>query len=80
MRKHGLKNFKGGDGWAPGDEFHLELSDSKMSKADERVGTCLDEYARLTRKEGKSKNATFDNDYGDLLKEYFEKCETKAKK
>jgi len=75
MQKHGLKNHKAGEGWSPGDEFHLELPDSKLQKSDERATACLDEYARLTRKEGQSKNAKFEEDYTDLLKPYFEKYE-----
>lgn len=78
MKKHGLKNYKGGDGWAPGDEFHLELPDSKMSHTDERAGACLDEYARLTREEGKSKNLTFEKDYKEILKQYIEKYESES--
>jgi hypothetical protein len=77
MTTHGLKNYKGGDGYAPGDEFHLELPDSKMAKDDERAKKCLDEYARISREEGGKKNAKFDKQYAALLKPYFEKYEKK---
>ena len=77
MKTHGLKNAKGGDGWSSWDGFHLELPDSKMSTGDKQAQACLDEYARLTREEGKSKNDTFEKDYEKLLKPFFEKYEKK---
>jgi hypothetical protein len=79
MKKYGLKNFKGGDGWGAGDEFHLELADSKMSRTDDRALACLDEYARLTREKGQKQNAKFEKEYEKELKPYIEKYE-KAKK
>jgi hypothetical protein len=80
MKSHGLKNYTGADGWGPGDEFHLELSDSKMAKTDERVVACLDEYARLSRQENKGKNEKFEKDYAKLLAPYLAKYEKKAGK
>jgi hypothetical protein len=77
MKTHGLKNAKGGDGWSSWDGFHLELPDSKMSTSDKQAQACLDEYARLTREEGKSKNEKFEKDYEKLLKPFFEKYEKK---
>jgi hypothetical protein len=77
MKSNGLKNYKGADGWGPGDEFHLELSDSKMAKTDERVIACLDEYARLSRQEGKGKNEKFEKDYAKLIAPYIKKYEKK---
>src|SRR5262245_29551467 len=70
MKRYGLKNYKGGDGWADGDEFHLELPDSKMDKSDKRVGQCFEEYAKLTRKDGKAKNEKFETEYAKDLEKY----------
>ncbi len=80
MKKHGLKNYKGADGWGDGDEFHLELSDSKIAKTDERVKACFDEYARLSRKEGKGTNDKFEKEYASELKAYLEKYTPKDAK
>jgi hypothetical protein len=77
MKGKGLKNAKGADGWFDGDAFHLELSDSKIAKTDERVVACLDEYARLSRQENKGKNDKFEKDYAALLKDYLKKYEPK---
>lgn len=75
MKAKGLKNYKGADGWGAGDEFHLEMADSKIAKTDERVKACLDEYARLSRQEKKGRNEKFEKNYADLLKPYLEKYE-----
>lgn len=80
MKAKGLKNARGGDGWYDSDAFHLEMADSKMSKTDERVKACLDEYARLSRQENKGKNEKFEKDYAKLLEEYLKKYEKKAEK
>jgi hypothetical protein len=76
-KTHGLKNAKGGDSWSSWGGFHLELPDSKMSTSDPQAQACLDEYARLTHEEGKSKNEKFETDYEKLLKPFFEKYEKK---
>jgi len=81
MKSQGLKNAKGQDGWYDGDAFHLEMADSKIAKTDERVKACLDEYARLSRKENKGKNEKFEKDYAALLRPYLAKYEpAEAKK
>jgi hypothetical protein len=80
MKSKGLKNAKGGDGWYDGDEFHLEMADSKLAKTDERVVACLDEYARLSRQENQGKNEKFEKDYAKLLEPYLKKYEKKADK
>lgn len=80
MKSHGLKNANGGEGWFDGDAFHLEMSDSKVDKTDDRVKACLEEYARLSRKENKGKNDKFEKDYGSLLKDYLAKYEKKDEK
>ena len=80
MKKHGLKNAAGKDGWPTWDEFHLELPASKIGRSDSRAKACLDEYARLTRIDGKKKNTSFESKYGKLLKSAIEKYEKQAKK
>ena len=79
MKSHGLKNASGGDGWSSWDGFHLELPDSKMSTSDKQAQACLDEYARLSREEGKGKNEKFERSYEKLLKPFIEKYEKKKK-
>jgi hypothetical protein len=80
MKKHSLKNAAGKDGWPSWDEFHLELDNSKMKRTHERAKACLDEYAKLTRKDGKSKNKKFEEKYSKNLKAYIEKYEKEAPK
>lgn len=75
MKKHGLKNAAGKDGWPSWDQFHLELDDAKMKRTHERAKACLDEYAKLTRMDGKSKNEKFEKKYSKELKPYIEKYE-----
>lgn len=78
MKKHKLKNARGGDGWFSGDGFHLELADSKMAKTDPRCKACLEEYARLTRTGKNKPNAKFEKAYPALLAPYVAKYEKKA--
>jgi hypothetical protein len=80
MKRNGLKNAKGGDGWFEGDEFHLELPDSKIDKTDQRVAACFEEYAKLTRKDGKPKNDKFEKDYAKDLEKYVAPYEKDSKK
>jgi hypothetical protein len=80
MKSQGLKNYKGADGWGAGGEFHLELSDSKMAKTDERMAACLHEYARLSCQDGEGKNEKFEKDCAKLLAPYLAKYEKKAGK
>ena len=80
MKKHGLKNANGKDGWYDGDAFHLELADSKIAKTDDRVKACFEEYARLSRQENKGKNDSFETAYAKDLKTYLEKYTPKEKK
>jgi hypothetical protein len=63
LKAAGLKNYKGGDGFASGDEFHVELPVSKLAANDKRVLACFDEYAKLTRKDGKAENKKFEKQY-----------------
>lgn len=78
MKKHGLRNAAGKDGWYDGDAFHLELSDSKLAKVDDRVRACFDEYARLSRQENKGRNERFEKQYASDLKAYIEKYTPKS--
>ncbi|MGQ0567632.1 MAG: hypothetical protein ACT4OK_21565 [Gemmobacter sp.] len=63
LKAAGLKNYKGGDGFASGDEFHVELPETKLAASDKRVLACFDEYAKLTRKDGKAENKKFEKEY-----------------
>jgi hypothetical protein len=78
MKKNGLKNAGGGDGWPSWDEFHVELPDSKVAQSDARATACIAEYARLTREEGKKQNPKFEKDYAKLLEPYLAKYEKKT--
>jgi hypothetical protein len=77
MKDNGLKNAKGGDGWFDGDAFHLELPESKLDKSDKRVTACFEEYAKLTRKDGKSQNDKFEKEYAKDLEPYVSKYDKK---
>ena len=81
MKKHDLKNHKGGDGWGKGDAFHFELDDSKVPRSDKRVQACLLHYAKLTRLEGKSKNVKFEKgSWKSDLKPFLDKMQAEADK
>lgn len=80
MSSCGLRNADGKSGWCDWDAMHLEVPDGKITRSDERAKACLEEYARLSRKEGKGTNDKFEKDYAKELKEYLEKYEAKDKK
>ena len=46
--------------------------------SDERAASCVAEYARLTREEGKKQNQKFEKDYAKLLEPYVAKYEKKS--
>jgi len=48
-----------------------------MKRTDDRVKACFDEYARLSRKEDKGKNAAFESKYAGELKSYLDKYSPK---
>ena len=75
MKSNGLLNYNSGDGYASGDEFHLELPDARIDKGDKRAAACLKEYVRLTREEGQKPNAKFEKDYKKLLQPYLDEYE-----
>jgi hypothetical protein len=66
MKVAQIKNFHGTDGYADGDEFHLELPETKLPPNDKRVIACYDHYVTLTRKKGKAKNDDFENGKADV--------------
>jgi hypothetical protein len=78
MTTYGLQNWKGGNEWGDGDAFHFELKNSKIAQSDKRAEACLEEYARLTREEGKKKNISFEKSYEALLKPHLKKFEKPA--
>lgn len=77
LKKHDLLNYKAKLAWGDGDEFHVEMPDSKLEQSDVRAQSCLAEYARLTRQNGHAKNAKFEKGYSALLKPHVDKYETK---
>lgn len=61
LKKFGLRNYRGGDRFHPGDPYHVELKNSKLPFDDPRVQACLERYAELTRKSGGPKNTAFED-------------------
>ena len=78
MKKNGVLNYKGEAGYNNGDAYHIELPDSKLPFNDKRVQECVAEYAKLTRDDGKKKNAAFEKDA--QIKKYLDDYEKKQKK
>jgi len=76
----GLKDAGGKDNWVDSDPFHVELSDAKLKDGDERIAACMDEYARLSRKEDKGRNDKFESKYAKELKPYLDKYTPKEDK
>ncbi|MBL4807658.1 MAG: hypothetical protein JKY31_10265 [Rhodobacteraceae bacterium] len=77
LKKAKIRSAGGGLKYIDWDGPHVELPDSKPSKTDPLVLKCLDEYARLTRKSGKKKNASFEKKNKTRLESYFKKYEKK---
>ncbi len=81
LKTCGLVNYRGRDGWGgAGDGFHVELPESKISQTDERAVACMEEYARLTREDGKKKNDKFEREYASSLKGILKKYDNASKK
>ena len=78
MKANGLLNYKAKDGYDEGDAYHLELPDAKLPTSDKRVQECLEEYADMTRNDGKKKNAAFEKD--STIKKWLDDWEKKNKK
>jgi predicted transcriptional regulator YdeE len=78
MKANGLLNYKAKDGYDEGDAYHLELPDAKLPVSDKRVQECLEEYADMTRNDGKKKNAAFEKD--STIKKWLDDWEKKNKK
>jgi hypothetical protein len=51
------------------------LADARLAKNDARVLACYEEYAKLTRKDGKKKNDKFEKQFGKDLEKYLKKYE-----
>lgn len=60
MKKHDLRNFKGEKGYGDGDDYHLELPESRIPKDDPECKICVDEYCRLVVMEGYKNNTDFE--------------------
>jgi hypothetical protein len=78
MKANGLLNYKAKDGYDEGDAYHLELPDAKLPISDKRVQECLEEYADMTRNDGKKKNVAFEKD--STIKKWLDDWEKKNKK
>jgi hypothetical protein len=78
MKANGLLNYKAKDGYDEGDAYHLELPDAKLPTSDKRVQECLEEYADMTRNDGKKKNLAFEKD--STIKKWLDDWEKKNKK
>jgi hypothetical protein len=78
MKANGLLNYKAKDGYDEGDAYHLELPDAKLPISDKRVQECLEEYADMTRNDGKKKNLAFEKD--STIKKWLDDWEKKNKK
>ena len=78
MKANGLLNYKARDGYDEGDAYHLELPDAKLPINDKRVQECLQEYADITRNDGKKKNLAFEKD--SAIKKWLDDWEKKNKK
>jgi hypothetical protein len=78
MKANGLLNYKAKDGYDEGDAYHLELPDAKLPVSDKRVQECLEEYADMTRNDGKKKNVAFEKD--STIKKWLDDWEKKNKK
>ncbi len=51
------------------DQLHVELHNARIDQNDERAAACVDEYARLVKKEGGRRNAEFEGQLKDYLTE-----------
>jgi len=78
MKANGLLNYKARDGYDEGYAYHLELPDAKLPINDKRVQECLQEYADITRNDGKKKNLAFEKD--SAIKKWLDDWEKKNKK
>lgn len=76
MRRHGLKNYRSGDGWGSGDGYHLQLPDAMIPRTHERAQACLQEYVRMTVLEKKPKNEKFEKRYQKDLAPHVERLRT----
>ncbi len=69
MKEVKLKNYKGKEGWAPGDAYHLEMPEGKLAKGSDKVKKCLTEYERLVGDDENKKNSSIEKNYKTQLKE-----------
>jgi hypothetical protein len=81
MKKQGLKNHHGGSDFEPsgGDEFHMELPNSRLPNNHPEIEKCRQAYAKATREGGKAKNAGYEKADKKWLDEY-DKAHPPAKK
>ena len=68
MKTHDLRNYKTGKGYGDGDDYHLELPDSRIPKTDPECLACVDEYCRLVIMEGNKHNSDFEKNWASAIK------------
>lgn len=68
MKKQDLRNHKNGTGYGNGDDYHLELPNSRIPKTDPECVICVDEYCRLVVMEGYKNNTTFEKSWATSVK------------
>ncbi|MEW9919421.1 hypothetical protein AB2B41_07395 [Marimonas sp. MJW-29] len=68
MKKQDLRNHGGGKGYGHGDDYHLELPNSRIPKTDPECVACADEYCRLVVMEGYDNNTKFEKAWAAAIK------------
>ncbi|WIY27318.1 hypothetical protein [Parasedimentitalea psychrophila] len=68
MKKQDLRNHGTGTGYGDGDDYHLELPDSRIPRADTECVACVDEYCRLVVMEGYKNNTKFEKSWAGSVK------------
>lgn len=68
MKKQDLRNHKTGTAYGDGDDYHLELPNSRIPKTDAECVICVDEYCRLVVLEGYKNNTKFEKTWASSVK------------
>jgi hypothetical protein len=68
MKKQGVRNHGAGKGYGHGDDYHLELPNSRIPKTDVECIACVDEYCRLVTLGGYKNNAKFEKNWAAEVK------------
>jgi hypothetical protein len=70
MADNDLRNFRGDEGWAPGDAYHLEMPVRNVPQ--NMINECIAEYVRLTREEGENQVESIEELYEDEIQALLE--------